>query len=89
MFGMHNMPGMPEGKFMAVPGFAMASGDTCIIKVSGIGGHGAMPQAAVDPVVAAVEHRDGAADHRLAQRAAAAHRHRLGGRLPLPATHPT
>ena len=53
MFGMHNMPGKPEGKFVALPGFAMASSDTAIIKVRGKGGHGAMPQAAVDPVVAA------------------------------------
>ncbi len=53
MFGMHNMPGLPEGKFMAVPGYAMASGDTCIIKVIGVGGHGAMPQTAVDTIVAA------------------------------------
>ena len=52
MFGMHNMPGLPEGQFRAVPGFAMASGDTCIITVSGTGGHGAIPQSAVDPVVA-------------------------------------
>jgi hippurate hydrolase len=53
MFGMHNAPGVPAGQFIAVPGYAMASGDTCIIKVRGVGGHGAMPQAAVDPVVAA------------------------------------
>ena len=53
MFGMHNMPGKPDGKFVAVPGFAMASSDTAIITVRGVGGHGAMPQAAVDPVVAA------------------------------------
>ena len=52
MFGMHSAPGVPEGQFLAVPGFAMASGDTCIIKVRGTGGHGAMPQSAVDPVVA-------------------------------------
>jgi hippurate hydrolase len=52
MFGMHNAPGVPEGKFALVPGYAMASGDTCIIKVKGVGGHGAMPQSAVDPVVA-------------------------------------
>ena len=51
MFGMHNMPGLPEGRFQAVPGFAMASGDTCIITVKGTGGHGAIPQTAVDPVV--------------------------------------
>ena len=53
MFGMHNMPGKPEGKFVAVPGFAMASSDTAIIKVRGKGSHGAMPQTSVDPVVAA------------------------------------
>ncbi len=52
MFGMHNAPGVAEGKFALVPGYAMASGDTCIIKVKGVGGHGAMPQSAVDPVVA-------------------------------------
>ena len=53
MFGMHNMPGMPEGRFSIVPGFAMASSDSCFITVHGKGGHGAMPHAAVDPVVAA------------------------------------
>ncbi len=53
MFGMHNAPGKPAGKFQAIPGFAMASSDTCIITVKGKGGHGAMPHVAVDPVVAA------------------------------------
>jgi hippurate hydrolase len=53
MFGMHNMPGQPEGQFSIVPGFALASSDTCIITVRGKGGHGAIPQDAVDPVVAA------------------------------------
>jgi len=51
MFGMHNAPGKPAGKFQAIPGFAMASSDTCIIRVLGKGGHGAMPHLAVDPVV--------------------------------------
>jgi hippurate hydrolase len=53
MFGMHNGPAKPEGKFMVLPGYAMASSDTCIIKVRGRGGHGAMPHFAADPVVAA------------------------------------
>jgi hippurate hydrolase len=53
MFGMHNMPGKPAGKFQAVPGFAMASSDTAIIRVRGKGGHGAIPHLAVDSVVAA------------------------------------
>jgi len=52
MFGMHNAPGIPEGQFMAMPGYAMASGDLCTIVVKGVGGHGAIPQYAVDPVVA-------------------------------------
>jgi hippurate hydrolase len=53
MFGMHNMPGRPLGKFAAVPGYALASSDSAIIKVRGTGGHGAMPHFAADPVVAA------------------------------------
>ncbi|HOW47142.1 MAG TPA: M20 aminoacylase family protein [Rubrivivax sp.] len=53
MFGMHNMPGKPAGKFVAVPGYAMASADTCIVKVRGVGGHGAIPHKAVDAIVAA------------------------------------
>jgi len=53
MFGMHNAPGVPAGQFTAVPGFAMASGDTCIITVKGTGGHGALPHRAVDTIVAA------------------------------------
>jgi len=53
MFGMHNMPGKPAGKFVAVPGFAMASSDSVVIKVRGKGSHGAMPQTSIDPIVAA------------------------------------
>ncbi len=53
MFAMHNMPGHAAGKFIAVPGYAMASSDTAVITVRGQGGHGAVPQRAVDPVVAA------------------------------------
>lgn len=52
IFGMHNAPGLPEGQFMTVPGFAMASADTCIIKITGVGGHGGIPQNTVDPIVA-------------------------------------
>jgi hippurate hydrolase len=53
MFGMHNMPGKPAGKFAAVPGFALASSDSVIIKVRGKGSHGAMPHTSIDTVVAA------------------------------------
>lgn len=51
MFGMHNGPGIPEGQFMAVPGCAMASADTCIITVKGVGGHAAFPHNAVDTIL--------------------------------------
>ncbi len=53
MYGMHNMPGHPEGKFVAVSGPALASSDSCVITVRGKGSHGAMPHTSVDPVVAA------------------------------------
>ena len=53
MFALHNMPGLPEGQFGFITGPAMASSDSATITVRGKGGHGAMPQAAVDPVVAA------------------------------------
>ncbi len=51
MFGMHNMPGQPLGKFAMISGPAMASSDGCTITVRGKGGHGAMPQTTVDAVV--------------------------------------
>ena len=53
MFGMHNLPGIPAGEFVAVPGYALASSDTCIVRIKGTGGHGAMPHVAVDVVLAA------------------------------------
>jgi hippurate hydrolase len=51
VFAMHNMPGYPTGKFGFLPGSFMASSDTVIVKVTGRGGHGAVPHKAVDPVV--------------------------------------
>jgi hippurate hydrolase len=53
IFGMHNSPGRPAGRFIAHAGPTMASGDTCIVKIRGTGGHGAMPHRATDAVVAA------------------------------------
>ncbi len=53
MFALHNMPGHPAGHLGFISGPAMASSDTATITVRGKGGHGAVPQLAVDPVVAA------------------------------------
>jgi hippurate hydrolase len=51
IFGMHNMPGMPVGKLGFRSGPSMASTDTLKIKISGAGGHGAMPHKTVDPIL--------------------------------------
>ncbi len=53
VFAMHNMPGIPQGQLVLREGPAMASSDYATITLDGVGGHGAMPQRAADPVVAA------------------------------------
>jgi hippurate hydrolase len=53
IFGMHNMPGVPQGHMVMREGPMMASSDYATIRLSGVGGHGAMPHKAVDPLVAA------------------------------------
>jgi hippurate hydrolase len=53
VFAMHNMPGVPQGHLVLRDGAAMASSDYAIITLTGTGGHGAMPQHAADPIVAA------------------------------------
>src|ERR1051325_8253139 len=40
VYGMHNMPGIPEGHFATTPGALLASADIVEIKVTGKGGHG-------------------------------------------------
>ncbi len=52
VFGMHNMPGHPQGHFVLREGPMMASSDNVTITIDGTGGHGALPHKAVDPVVA-------------------------------------
>lgn len=53
VFAMHNMPGVPQGRLVLRDGAAMASSDYATITLTGVGGHGAMPHRATDPVVAA------------------------------------
>ena len=53
VFAMHNMPGVPQGHLVLREGAAMASSDYATITLTGTGGHGALPQHAADPVVAA------------------------------------
>ncbi|WP_104668135.1 M20 aminoacylase family protein [Ensifer adhaerens] len=52
VFGLHNWPGVPAGRFGFVSGPAMASVDQANITIVGKGGHGAEPHLTVDPVLA-------------------------------------
>jgi hippurate hydrolase len=53
IFGMHNRPGMPLGKFAVRSGPMMAGGAFFDIDIEGRGSHGARPEAGIDPVLAA------------------------------------
>lgn len=53
IFAMHNMPGIAQGHMALREGAMMASSDYATITLEGVGGHGAMPHKAVDPLVAA------------------------------------
>lgn len=51
VYGMHNMPGLPVGKFAMRPGAIMAAADRLTIEIEGVGGHAARPHFAVDTVL--------------------------------------
>ena len=53
VFGMHNRPGLPLGKFAVRSGPMMAGGAFFDIRVTGKGSHGARPEAGVDSVLVA------------------------------------
>ena len=53
VFGMHNRPGMPLGRFAVKAGPMMAGGAFFDIDIEGRGAHGARPESGVDPVLAA------------------------------------
>ena len=52
VYALHNWPGLPAGKIAVRAGAMMAATDEIKIKVSGRGGHAALPHLAADPVVA-------------------------------------
>jgi hippurate hydrolase len=51
VFGMHNMPTLPVGHFAIRPGPIMAATAELTITVKGRGGHAAMPNSTIDPIV--------------------------------------
>ena len=53
IFGMHNRPGMPLGRFAVRGGAMMAGGAFFDIDIEGRGSHGARPEAGVDSILVA------------------------------------
>lgn len=51
VYGMHNLPGMPVGRFGIRKGPIMASTDEFTVTIKGTGGHAALPHTTVDPIV--------------------------------------
>ncbi len=53
VFGMHNRPGMPVGRYGIRSGPTAAGGAFFDITIAGEGAHGARPEASIDPVLTA------------------------------------
>jgi len=53
VYGMHNRPGLPIGRFLTASGARMAGGAFFDITITGKGAHGAHPHHGIDPVVVA------------------------------------
>lgn len=53
IIGQHVMPQLPAGKVGFREGMYMASADELYLRVKGKGGHGAMPEMAIDPILIA------------------------------------
>jgi amidohydrolase len=59
VFGIHNWPGLPAGKFAVAEGPFMASSNEFRIDIKGVGAHAAMPHNGRDPVFTAVQIANG------------------------------
>src|SRR5258707_4582854 len=55
VYGMHNMPGIPTGRFAIRSGAMLASSDSWEVTFKGTGGHGAMPDRGTDPTFVAAQ----------------------------------
>jgi hippurate hydrolase len=53
VFALHNLPGDDAGRVTVRPGAITAAVDIVEMTIRGVGGHGAIPHRAVDPIVAA------------------------------------
>jgi amidohydrolase len=55
VYGVHNMPGIPFGRFATRRGGIMASEDNFVIEIKGRGTHAARPHMGIDPIVVGSE----------------------------------
>lgn len=55
IYGLHNMPSIPQGKIGTRVGGIMASEDNFVIQIGGKGGHASSPHLGRDPLVAAAQ----------------------------------
>ena len=53
VYALHNIPGEEVGQITVRPGAITAAVDIVQVVIRGVGGHGAIPQKSVDPIVAA------------------------------------
>ena len=53
VYGLHNWPGMPAGTFGVGSGPLMAAADMFDLTINGRGGHAALPDQCIDPIVVA------------------------------------
>ncbi|MEM7243530.1 MAG: M20 aminoacylase family protein [Pseudomonadota bacterium] len=51
VYGIHNWPGLAEGRIATTPGPIMAAADHFSVTIKGLGGHGAMPHTTIDPII--------------------------------------
>jgi len=51
VYGMHNMPSLPVGRFSTRPGPLWAATDEFLVRITGRGGHAAWPNQTIDPIV--------------------------------------
>jgi len=55
IYGLHGMPGLPEGQFATRAGGLLASEDNFVIRIQGRGAHAARPHMSIDPIVIGAE----------------------------------
>ena len=84
VYGMHNRPGMPVGKYGIAPGTAMAGGGFFDITITGKGAHGARPEEKHRSGAGRLPHRCSAPVDHFAQYLAAGYRGASASRASTP-----